>query len=236
MKICTQCRVEKDESEFGWSRGSDKKPGTRKSKCRPCYNAIRRAHYHKPEVNAEKNRIRRLSEASLAAKEKRQEYRARTEVKLKTAEAQKRYKSKPEVQEARRKKREENIKRADRRSVMLMNSVNVRCRKGNLPVEIDAAWIKERLEKGVCEVSGVCFEFGKHGSTRRNPFGPSIDQIVAGGGYTLKNSRVVLTALNLALCEWGVDTYVQIAQAVLRANGFSVERMETISEQSLQFS
>ena len=234
MKICTECRLEKAEEDFGWARGSDKKPGARKSKCRPCYNAIRRAHYNTPEVNAEKNRIRKIVESSAEAREKRKEYRSRPEVVAKTAESQQRYKSKPEVKESQRRRKAENHRKINFRASLLMTSVVGRCRKGGLPLEIDAAWIEAILERGVCQVSGIPFDYGKHPTTRRNPLGPSIDQIVAGQGYTLENSRVVLTALNLALCEWGVDTYVQIAQEVLRANGFSVVKTEGECEQSLQ--
>lgn len=234
MKTCTDCGETKSEDEFGWARGSDKKPGARRSKCRPCYNVRRRHHYRSPEVNAEKNRKRKIKESTEEAKAKRQEYRARPEVKAKTAESQQRYKCKPQVQEARRKRKEENQKKIFFRASLLMTSVLSRCRKGNLPVEITAKWIEEILERGVCQVSGMPFDYGRHPHTRRNPFGPSVDQVVAGKGYTLENSRIVLTALNLALCEWGVDTYVQIAQEVLRANGFSVAKAEIASEQSLQ--
>lgn len=234
MKKCSQCGEVKEVEEFGWARGSDKKPGVRRAKCRPCYNSRRREHYNTPEVNAEKNRIRKILESSAEAKAKRREYRARPEVKAQTAESQQRYKNKPEVQEARRKKKLENHRRINFRASLLMTSVISRCKKGDLPLEITAAWIETILEKGACQVSGLPFDFGKHPKTRRNPFGPSIDQIEAGKGYTLANSRVVLTALNLALCEWGVDTYVQIAQEVLRANGFSVTKTEGECEPSLQ--
>lgn len=236
MKMCSQCLEVKQDDEFGWARGSDKNPGVRRAKCRPCYNLRRRAHYHTPEVNAEKNRIRKQKESTEEAKAKRQEYRSRPEVIVKTAKTQERYKSRPDVQEARRKRKEENKRKLAFRAAILMTSVGQRCRKSNLPMEIDVPWVHAILEKGVCEVSGMAFDFGNHPSTRRNPLGPSIDQIVAGEGYTLANSRVVLTALNLALCEWGVDTYVQIAQEVLRAQGFSVVRTEDASEQSIQCS
>lgn len=234
MKTCTDCGEVKNEEEFGWARGSDKKPGARRSKCRPCYNVRRRQHYQTPEVNAEKNRKRKLKESTEDAKAKRQEYRSRPEVIAKTAEAQQRYKSRPEIQQAIKKRKQDNAQKTPYRASLLMTSVVGRCRKGDLPLEITAAWIEAILEKGVCQVSGLPFDFGKHPKTRRNPFGPSIDQIEAGKGYTLANSRVVLTALNLALCEWGVDTYVQIAQEVLRANGFSVTKTEGECEQSLQ--
>lgn len=233
MKICSVCAQQKQDEEFGWARGSDKKPGVRRAKCRPCYNVGRREHYAREDVYAEKLRIRKEYEARPEVREKKKASKRTPEYKAKAALALKKYKSKPDVQEAIRKKKAENHQRTYFRAAMLMTSVVSRCRKGSLPLEITAQWIENILEKGVCQASGIPFDFGKHPSTRRNPFGPSVDQIVAGKGYTLKNSRIVLTALNLALCEWGVDTYVQIAQEVLRANGFSVAKAETASEQSL---
>lgn len=234
MKKCSQCGEVKEAEEFGWARGSDKKPGVRRAKCRPCYNSRRREHYNTPEVNAIKLEKRKAEAARPEVKARRKAYAALPENRAREAEARKKYKSQPAVQEAIRKKKAENHQKASFRASTLMISVGMRCRKGNLPMEIDAAWAQAILENGVCQVSGIPFDFGKHPSTRRNPFGPSVDQIVAGKGYTLENSRIVLTALNLALCEWGVDTYVQIAQEVLRANGFSVAKAETASEQSLQ--
>lgn len=234
MKICSVCNIEKSEDEFGWARGGKNTQGIRRAMCRPCYNEKRKAHYHRPEVKALKNKLSREYNEKPEVKAKRRAYATDPLNRAKEAEARRKYKSKPDVQEAIRKKKLENHQKASFRASTLMVSVGTRCRKSNLPMEIDATWIQDILERGVCQVSGIPFDFGKHPSTRRNPFGPSVDQIVAGKGYTLENSRIVLTALNLALCEWGVDTYVQIAQEVLRANGFSVAKAETASEQSLQ--
>lgn len=233
MKICSVCRVEKPLDSFGWARGGASTNGVRRAMCRPCYNARRKAHYHRPEVKAVKNKLSRDYNERPEVKEKRRIYSSNPANRAKESEARKKYKSQPEVQEAIRKKKAENHKRINFRASLLMTSVLSRCRKGSLPLEITTDWIEEILQKGICQVSGLPFDLGRHPSTRRNPFGPSIDQIVAGKGYTLENSRVVLTAINLALCEWGVDTYVQIAQEVLRAQGFSVAKAEIAGEQSL---
>lgn len=233
MKICSVCGEEKPVESFGWARGGAATNGIRRAMCRPCYNVKRKEHYHRPEVKAVKNKLSREYNERPEVKEKRRIYSSNPENRAKESEIRKKYKSQPEVQEAIRRKKAENHKRINFRAAMLMTSVVSRCRKGSLPLGITVQWIEAILEKGVCQVSGLPFDFGRHATTRRNPFGPSIDQIVAGKGYTLENSRVVLTAINLALCEWGVDTYVQIAQEVLRAQGFSVMKVGSVSEQSL---
>jgi hypothetical protein len=60
------------------------------------------------------------------------------------------------------------------------------------PSDIDVGWVLERLERGVCEFSGVPFVYEK-----RHPFMPSIDRIdPAQPGHMKDNCRVILWGLN----------------------------------------
>jgi hypothetical protein len=52
--------------------------------------------------------------------------------------------------------------------------------------------IQEQIDVGCCEVTGIPFDL----TTPKAWNAPSLDQIVAGGGYTQENTRVVLYALN----------------------------------------
>lgn len=68
-----------------------------------------------------------------------------------------------------------------------------------------------------CAVSGLMFDLSYDAERKfaYNPFGISIDRIDAAGGYTRDNIRLVLTAVNFALNEWGHDVYLRIAKAVV---------------------
>jgi len=60
------------------------------------------------------------------------------------------------------------------------------------PSDIDSAWVMERLERGVCEFSGVPFVY-----ETRHPCMPSIDRIdPTQPGHMKANCRVILWGLN----------------------------------------
>lgn len=79
--------------------------------------------------------------------------------------------------------------------------------------------IFDRLEKtgGCCELSGIPFdmEYGSSQDYAFNPYGMSIDRIRASAGYTPDNIRLTLTAVNFAIHQWGLDTYLRISRAVV---------------------
>lgn len=219
-KTCTVCAVTKILDAFhNASNGLHGKRGM----CRACYNAQRSVHYAA---------VRDMKQA------KRKEYNSRPEV----IAARKALRARPETKEkdklANQKRRATERGRQmelagklryrsslEGRAKQLMCSVNLRCKKANLPVEITVEWIAEKLKLGKCEVSGLPFDMStERAATRRNRNVPSVDQIIAGKGYTLDNSRVVLVAVNLGLCEWGLDSFIELAKATLEHNGFKVEK------------
>jgi hypothetical protein len=66
------------------------------------------------------------------------------------------------------------------------------------PSDIDVDWVMERLERGVCELSGVPFVY-----ETGHPHLPSIDRIkVTQPGHMKDNCRVIL---------WGLNAYKGVA-------------------------
>ena len=60
------------------------------------------------------------------------------------------------------------------------------------PSDIDASWVTERLERGVCELTGVPFVY-----EHRHPAMPSIDRIdPTRPGHMRDNCRLILWGLN----------------------------------------
>jgi hypothetical protein len=51
---------------------------------------------------------------------------------------------------------------------------------------------------------------------KRNAFAPSLDLIDNQLGYSRENCRLVLSAINYAMNEWGLEVYYKIAEAALR--------------------
>lgn len=101
------------------------------------------------------------------------------------------------------------------RASSLIHSCKSRALKKGLSVEIDINWVEERLKAGVCEITGVPFVFIR-GAKKKDPFSPSIDRIDNSLGYTKKNSRVVLWAVNAAIADFGISIYMDVAKLVIK--------------------
>jgi len=95
------------------------------------------------------------------------------------------------------------------RAVRLIHSAASRCDL----VTITPEWVEQRLELGLCELSGLPFDFAT--SRLQGAYSPSLDRIDPGCGYTPENTRVILWALNAALSHWGAETFKTIAEAWL---------------------
>lgn len=54
-----------------------------------------------------------------------------------------------------------------------------------------------------CEVTGIPFTYAKSTSGKRSPFAPSLDKVDPAKMYEAKNCRLVCTAVNIALSDWG---------------------------------
>ena len=70
-----------------------------------------------------------------------------------------------------------------------------------------------------CAVSGIPFSLTDRGTNRRvfrKPLRPSLDRRDPSRGYTLDNIRLVCTAVNVALNEWGETLLRRVAEGVLR--------------------
>ena len=94
----------------------------------------------------------------------------------------------------------------------------LRARKGHLEFSLtleDMHILWERCE-GRCSVSGLDFSLERFDHARvKHPFGPSIDRIDPMKGYTLANTRLVCTAANFAMNQWGQDVLRQIAYGMV---------------------
>lgn len=88
--------------------------------------------------------------------------------------------------------------------------------KNNWEFDLTKEWISEKLANNMCEVSGEAFVYTKNtNNTYFNPYAPSVDRIDSAKGYTKDNCRVVLSCINMAIGEWGLEIYLDIAKKTL---------------------
>lgn len=102
------------------------------------------------------------------------------------------------------------------KSKNLFNAAKRRARIEGVGFTLTFEWVKKRVAFGYCELTGIKFNLSLRKKGRRcNPYGPSIDRRIAGSDYTPENCRVVVTAVNFAMNEWGEDIYAEIAHRYL---------------------
>lgn len=88
----------------------------------------------------------------------------------------------------------------------------------NIPFDLDSDWVKERLEVGICEVSGLKFDDTQVGHYHVHPFSVSIDKIDPLKGYTKDNCRLVCWIVNVAKQTWNDETVFKMCKAVVDYN------------------
>lgn len=130
-----------------------------------------------------------------------------------------REKNRSRLAQARAKRREKDKKyRAkyieQNRAKYLYSRIKLRCEKRGVPFDLDKfdGELNERIEKGVCELTGLPLRLD-HGTRAWNS--PSLDRINPSDGYVYSNIRVVCFAVNAALGDWGEEVLKTIASAYL---------------------
>jgi hypothetical protein len=97
---------------------------------------------------------------------------------------------------------------------ILLRVVKGRAKKKGIAFDLDASDILQRFEKGVCERTGLPLDLKSGTIKHRSPFGPSLDQIVPGAGYTKDNVQVVCLLYNLIKSNFEESDVARVLEAM----------------------
>jgi len=121
-----------------------------------------------------------------------------------------------EDRELERNKQEEYKKTPMGRGRSLAGGASARAKEKGLPYDLTPTWVAERLQVGLCEVSGIPFVLdGLNGENKRHPFTPSLDRIDSTKGYTRDNVLVVCWIVNSFKNEYGYDVVKYVAEKII---------------------
>lgn len=104
------------------------------------------------------------------------------------------------------------------RAVRLIIDARKRAASNNLVFDLQREKIEEILKIGVCERTGIAFQFESHEKFRNNPFAPSLDKVDPFGNYTHDNIKVVCFAYNIGKNQFSHDEFVEFCQKVVDFN------------------
>ena len=86
------------------------------------------------------------------------------------------------------------------RAKALVDSARKRAKEYSRDFDIDFSFIKEKLERGVCEATGIAFVLEAD-----HPYAPSIDRVDSALGYTASNTKVVVHMYNMCKNNWTAE-------------------------------
>lgn len=191
-KICRVCRIEKVAADF--SRDTRAHDGLQ-SACKPCQKVgAKEWRRLNPDYASTKGVTRYTLIGHLENGERyernRPAYRARQDLFLRTVRG---------------------------RLYSLVNSAACRSRKVGMVCDIDLDWALALWSRqdGCCALTGIpmTLERNPNGERFYMPFSPSLDRILASGGYTRDNVRLVCVIVNLALNRFGDGPFGEMCLA-----------------------
>ena len=102
------------------------------------------------------------------------------------------------------------------RASRLVCGMRSRCKKKGLEYDLTNEWVQEKLEAGVCEVTGIPLELKGGGlNNGGRPFAPSLDRTDPTKGYTMDNVKVVCWIYNGAKGVGTHEDVIKLAEALI---------------------
>ena len=109
----------------------------------------------------------------------------------------------------------EYYERKETRASRLFRAARDRSEKKNEIFGLSIDWVKQKLDSGFCEKTGVAFDLKRHPEFIYNPFAPSIDKIDPSKPYTPENSQMVIDWYNRAKGQHSESDFVDLCRLVV---------------------
>lgn len=148
----------------------------------------------------------------------RELYHENPDYKIKRKIRNEKYKQKEDYVEKAAERSAKHYKSLKGRAMTLFKSGLRRSSNFNEIVDYDYLYILDKLKLGVCEVTGIPFDFDKPKTTCKNPFSPSIDRINPNLGYCKSNVRIVIWQFNLMKGEMTDADLFKLCRRILNVS------------------
>ncbi len=174
VKTCSKCGETKPISEF--------RP--QKRQCHDCLRKQQKEYRNDPKVKA---RIQT----------QKKEYRIKPEVKERLHAYYAAYRENTENKKRLKTLQATRYKQTHGRALRLLDQARHRAKDKGIPFDLTPEWLEPKIDAGVCKMTGISFDMGKPPKGKaKNPYAPSIDQIIPSAGYTPDNCRLVIWDYN----------------------------------------
>lgn len=194
MKLCSKCKQEKQETDFHRNANYCKS-------CKKQYNKEnQKSLKEKRKIDYIKNKTRddlRNKQYYQEKKEERKQYYEDNKSRFHDHYIKASYGS------------------SDKQIMVLVNRTKQRALRNKLNYDIDFDFINSlfKNQNGKCLLTGIDFDLEKPQKTSIRPFSMSLDRIIPELGYMQTNVRLVCSIVNLALNEFGLDSFDKMCQS-----------------------
>lgn len=101
------------------------------------------------------------------------------------------------------------------RAKYMRQAVKDEARRKGVKFNLSVKWFEDRLNAGLCEISGLGFDLERNGRGTPKPNTPSVDRKIAGGDYIDSNCRMILFVINHAMSNWGEEYTLNVFRHVI---------------------
>lgn len=103
------------------------------------------------------------------------------------------------------------------RAKTLMKGVIARNKKYKEVIDFDENYLKEIIENGRCQVTGLPFILGSKKDGKKRAYSPSIDRIDNSKGYCKSNVRIVIWQFNLMKGELSDEELLELCYITIES-------------------